>query len=167
MMSADQPSDRSTAGKKQKIVLLGLVGILVLASLYCSLVPDPHMTRIVPGWIGRWADKHTILRTALPFFGMAALLGLMKFRQAVSVEEQLQAWKSSIGWPSLAVTVCELAQIPLPKRVADIRDVAAGVAGAVAGAALAKGLCHLALKIRSKPSIEPAGGEAPQITPPQ
>lgn len=135
-----------------RCVLGGLVVVLVIAAFYCSLVADPHMTRIIPGWLGRWADNHTILRTAVPFCGMAILLGILKFRGDETQEESKRAFIVVIGMPSLFVTLCELAQIPLPKRSADIRDVAAGVIGAAVGGCSVWLLGRMAAILLKKPN---------------
>lgn len=104
-------------------LLAAVCAILGAAALaYLSLRPSAFVGEVVwiPSWLGRWADRHGVLRNAAAFF----VFGFFCF--ACLGRRPLHLW--ALG--AFAVVI-EVAQLWLPHRVFDWRDIVASLAGLV------------------------------------
>lgn len=114
------------------LFLLLLLGLAALA--YLSLRPSPWIEEVVwvPSSISRWADRHGILRNTAAFFVFGlfvfAFLGRRWFHAAALC---------------LFATAIEVAQLWIPHRAYDPKDIAAGVAGILAAWLLVCGVCRI------------------------
>lgn len=113
-----------TTGVGAALLVIGMV-------FYLSWIPDPRFGNLgwLPAWLSDWADEYGRLRTAVPFLPLGLLAGSALYFG--------QRKKADWAWTLLAltgvVTIAELGQILLPKRVADWRDIVCGAMGSAAG----------------------------------
>ena len=123
-MAIDVMHKRAMQVWAQALVGIGCAGLLI----FCSLRESPHLSELqwMPTSLGQWIDSHGVGRNVVAF-GLVAL-ALSAGRRST---RQIFAW--CLGLAVLAATL-EVAQLWLPRRVFDWKDIAAGWAGiAVAG----------------------------------
>jgi len=151
--------------------------ILLAAIATCSLSPSPHMRELpfIPTWLGTWADANPNLRNFPVFAAFAALLfsvfSAFKLQTAdcrpntatptsdIASHSGLKlkfqplpfrtALRAAVCASALGVLL-EVAQLLLPHRWADWRDVLWSVTGAFAGAGAAMLLSSLSTLFRLK-----------------
>lgn len=116
-------------------LILGVLAVLPLA--YLALRPSPFVAEVswIPPSIGEWADRNGIFRNTVAFFA----LGLFYFALIG------RRWPHALAL-ALFATLIEVAQIWIPHRVFDLKDIAASLAGL----ALAWLLVLLAFRLRTK-----------------
>ena len=97
-----------------------LVGAMTITMAFFSLRHSPDLTTVnwMPAWLGHWADHHGVLRNTLGFFVYSLVAFLL-----VGARWQYPA---AIGAFSIAI---ELAQIWIPGRFFDWRDIVASLVG--------------------------------------
>lgn len=115
--------------------LLAVVALLALA--YLALRPSPFVSEVpwIPSALGRWADRHGIFRNTVAFF----VLGLLAFSLVG------RRWLHALAL-ALFATLIEVAQLWIPHRVFDLKDIVASLAGL----ALAWLIVWLAVRLRNK-----------------
>lgn len=125
-----------TAPRRFAFLLL-LIGLAALS--YLSLRASPYLQNVtwMPPFLGRWADQHGILRNTAAFF----VFGLFVFACIG------RRWAHALALSVFATTI-EVAQLWLPHRAFDLKDIAAGLAGILAAWALVGGTAYLALRLR-------------------
>lgn len=98
------------------LVPLALMAFLALRS-------SPFMQELIwmPRWLAAWADRHWVLRSFVGFFAF----GLLWFL-AVSPRRRHALALAAFG------TAVEVAQIWIPRRVFDWKDIVASVLGVLA-----------------------------------
>jgi VanZ family protein len=103
---------------------LAFAGVLA----YLSLKPAPQFSEVpwLPMWLRVWSDAHGISRSAVGFGAFAFVVGLV-------IPKASRRWIGYVDVVSYAVFF-EVAQIWIPTRVSDLKDVAAAVAGVAAAA---------------------------------
>jgi hypothetical protein len=130
-----------------KIITLGFGAVLVILVLYLSWIPNPAMATVhwLPRWLGHWADDFPRFRTAVPFFGLGALVGIGLLMTGRNHRDGWIAWAAMTG----LVIACELGQLFMPRRVCDLNDIFWGSAGAAAGL----GIVLYAASRKSRPPV--------------
>lgn len=111
-------------------LLITLVGIFGFLGLRQS--PQLREVAWMPEWIGQWVDSHGVMRNAVGFFG----LGLAVFF-LFGPSGRIAAALCVFG------TVLEVAQIWIPSREFDWRDIVTSVAGVLVAWACARALPRL------------------------
>jgi hypothetical protein len=109
-------------------VLLAIgVGIV----FYLSWLPSPDLSQqwFMPGWLGRWTNEHDRMRTAVPFFFLGILTGIVLEQKKRSWRRWLWAWLGLVA----TVSIAETGQLFLPHRVFDLFDIVWGAFGAFTG----------------------------------
>lgn len=126
-------SERLTAngGRRSTVVLArGLVGLLVVAMAVLSVRSSPRVAEFLwlPESIAEWTNRYGVLRNT-PAFGFLALV--------VGVIGQTRP-RRVLGYLGVAAfaLLCEVAQLWVPTRFCDVRDVAAAWAGVALAAAV-------------------------------
>lgn len=119
----ERSGDRSppTGSRGASFRLRGLAVVIVAAALaYFALRTSPYLQYIpwMPRPVGVWADSNGILRNAVAFFIFAGLVFLLVGRGLWHV---LAACAFGAG--------IEVAQLWIPGRVFDWRDIVASIAG--------------------------------------
>jgi VanZ family protein len=120
--------------------LLLISSILLLAAVaYCSLTASPEMVRIpwIPKGVGDWADSHTTFRNFPPFAFLSAVLYLALLLH-LKPEPGRGLWLG-VGVAVLVTLLgvaLEVAQLWIPTRVCDVRDIAWSGVGAFVGVAV-------------------------------
>jgi hypothetical protein len=127
--------------------LLFIASLLLIAAVaYCSLTGSPEMVRIswIPKGVGDWADAHTTFRN-FPSFGLLAAvlyLAILLHRKP----EQLGRRQRLLLGVGVAVFVTllgialEVAQLWIPTRTCDVRDMFWSGLGAIVGVAVVYGV---------------------------
>jgi len=112
--------------------LLLLVGLAALAFL--SLRPSPYVHEVVwvPGFLGRWADHNGVLRNTVAFFAFALFVFACIGRR----------WFHALALCAFA-TAIEVAQLWIPHRAFDPKDIVAGIAGILTAWLLVCGACRV------------------------
>lgn len=115
---------------KRTIVIL--IFIIVLSIFYFSWIPDPYFVHIgfLPKVIGVWSDQYINVRTAVPFFCLGILEGI------IVKKSMLFCFIFFI----VIVFICEFGQLFMPERHFDPLDIFWGVFGGMMGLILVKGL---------------------------
>ena len=108
-----------------------LVAALAILVFYFSWLPNPDIgsASYFPKAIGKWINHYGNLRTAVPFFILAAVLEL-GFVQDIDKKKKRVLVLSSLF---IVVTSAELGQLFLTNRHFDLWDIFWGTVGAVAG----------------------------------
>jgi hypothetical protein len=116
------------------IVLYIFLTIGVSIVFYLSWLPSPDLSQIwfMPAWLGQWTNKHDTMRTGVPF----VFLGIMTGAILVKKKRTRISW--FYGWLLLiaVVSVAEIGQLFLPRRVFDLKDIAWGGVGSFLGLTL-------------------------------
>lgn len=114
-----------------KYILVILLFLVIISVFYFSWVPDPDIgsMSIFPTWFGKWTNHFGNLRTAVPFFLLAAILesGLTSINNF-----QKKRWLIILSL-AVIVTVAEIGQLFLAHRHFDVMDIFWGITGSVAG----------------------------------
>ena len=112
-----------------KLFLAFLIGVVIV--LYFSWLPNPNIgsASYFPKWLGNWTNHFGNLRTAVPFFLLAAILesGLTSINNF-----QKKRWLIILSL-AVIVTVAEIGQLFLAHRHFDVMDIFWGITGSVAG----------------------------------
>jgi VanZ family protein len=121
------------------VVLVAFAGALA----YLSLKRAPQFSEVswLPMWLRVWSDAHGISRSAVGFGALAFVVGLV-------LSHRSRRWTGYIDVISYAVFF-EVAQIWIPTRVSDLKDVAASVAGVAIAAVLVELLRGVPAKLKS------------------
>jgi hypothetical protein len=120
--------------------------LLITAVAYCSLTGSPEMVRIswIPKWVGDWADAHTTFRN-FPSFGLLAAVLYLAILLHRKPEQLGRGTVLLLGvgvalFVTLLGVALEIAQLWIPTRTCDLRDMAWSGVGAFAGVAVVYGL---------------------------
>jgi len=141
-------NQRKSVAKILGIGSLALTLALLAAIATCSLAPSPNMREMawIPQWLGEWADRNPNFRNFPVFAALAALLFLVfsvlpsSFYSSLKLKFQPFSFRTALRAAVCASALgilLEVAQLFLPHRWADWRDVFWSVAGAFAGALVA------------------------------
>lgn len=105
-----------------------------IAVIYVSLRKSPYLAEVplVPGWVGNYLDNHENSRHLIGYTALAGICG-WTFCRGKGGRSWLVLW-CLLG---LLALLLETAQMALPDRHADWRDVAWSWAGSAVGAVLA------------------------------
>jgi VanZ family protein len=100
------------------LVVIALAAVLA----YLSLRASHHLHNIswMPARLGYWADRNGVLRNTVAFFGFALIVFSLVGRGRWPV----------VGLGAFAIAI-EVAQIWIPTRIFDWKDIVAGLAGIV------------------------------------
>lgn len=127
------------------MIFLTLLLAFLASIAICALAPSPNMREMVwiPAWLGEWADRNPNFRNFPVFAAFSALLfcvfGLFSLNTGNC--ELKTALRAAVCGSALGVLL-EVAQLLLPHRWADWRDVFWSVSGACLGALAA---CFIAM----------------------
>lgn len=108
---------------RPRIAALAAIGLLAALIAFLALRASPYLQYIpwMPRRLGVWADSHGISRTFVAFFGLALVSFLLVSRRP---------------WLALALcgfgTAIEVAQLWIPSRRFDPKDIAATCLGVLA-----------------------------------
>ena len=108
---------------RRRAFALAAVVVLGGALAFLALRPSPYLQYVpwMPRAVGVWADSHGIARSFVAFFllgGFTFWLVGRRFAHVAAV--------------ALFATLVEVAQIWIPSRAFDLKDIAASVAGVIA-----------------------------------
>lgn len=117
------------------LYLATIVGVLLVLYLSWRSQPTLSSTWLVPAWLAKWADtqENENLRTGVPFVFLGLLIG-------TRLSASGQKWYRWFFWwlcLVFLVTIAEVAQLVMPFRVFDWRDIFCGGIGAIIGLLLA------------------------------
>ena len=112
-------------------IAIAVAATLGLMVLYFSWLPDPALGQVhwLPDAVGRWADRHSTLRTGVPLVPLGVLVMVYLLHKRRGLRWWLMAW---LGLTLLVLTA-EIGQIFIPRRVFDLADVAWGSVGSAVG----------------------------------
>ena len=105
------------------LLCAGLIGIGLVTFLSLRSSPAISSVRWMPGIISHWADRHGRFCN-FPAFGTLAVPFLL-----IASTLRRQAWV--VAFLALLIAALEIAQLAIPTRVCDVRDIAWGWAGLV------------------------------------
>lgn len=104
---------------------LALIAVIVLGGVvaFLALRPSPYLQYVpwMPRAVGVWADSHGIARSFVAFFLLATLTFFFVGRRLAHVAAV-----------AVFATLVEVAQLWIPSRAFDLKDIAASLAGVVA-----------------------------------
>lgn len=97
-------------------VVLGAAAVLAFLALRAS----PYLGDLpwLPRWLSRWADHHGVARNAAAFLGFGLLFFPLAGRR----------WPQIAGAAAFSIAL-ELAQLWIPARIFDMKDIAASLLG--------------------------------------
>ncbi|MEM0966353.1 MAG: hypothetical protein AAGJ81_09425 [Verrucomicrobiota bacterium] len=133
-------------------VLARLIGILLIAALlYFSFKPEPQFIKekILPIWLAEFGDQYPDFRTFVPYFLCSFLLPFLSANNRNDFPKKTVAWGAALLVAFLSIS--ELIQWAMPKRVFSVMDLFWGGLGIVAGGVAAI-LIHLIIS-RPRESI--------------
>ena len=129
----------------QRLLSVGLLTVLVAAIGYFALRSSPHLKEIswLPTWLSSWADDYGVFRNAVAFGGLALAAYAARLRSAArrwemadgrwggppSTVHRLRTQLAPFVAVGVLATGLEVAQIWIPGRFFDWRDIAASWAG--------------------------------------
>lgn len=118
---ATPPVPPSSPRLFRRLAVIGAV-LGVTAFAYLSLRPSAFVGEVnwIPSWLGRWADRHGVLRNAAAFFVFGFFYFACLDRRSLHL----------LALAAFAVAI-EVGQLWLPHRVFDWRDIVASLAGLV------------------------------------
>ena len=123
-----------------KKMLLVLLLSCTLSIFYYSWLPDPKLASetYLPAWLLDWSNLHFNLRTAIPFIGFGFLLemwGATSSKKKNTKEKFLRSF-FHILLAAVIVSLAELGQCFIIKRIPDSMDILYGILGSVLGSVL-------------------------------
>lgn len=124
----------------RKKMLLVMLLSCTFGIFYYSWLPDPKLASetYLPAWLLDWSNLHFNLRTAIPFIGFGFLLEMWgaTSSQMKNTKEKVLGSLFHILLAAVIVSLAELGQCFIIKRIPDSMDILYGILGSVLGSVL-------------------------------